>query len=268
MHRFLPTVLSLATLAFCSLANPGAAQAQGDADIETKFIAMLKNATLKGSWAPNSQGRLGGERGDDSYRIARVEKGEGGKWSIVSVFNVRDRQVEFPISASVKFAGDTAVLILDNVRAGPGKANWSARVMFHEGPHQPTGGFALIAHCGSGLDCNRVAAVYKTVVPTSRPEVVCGKPPPTISVGPGASVLEFEPGPQGLTIPREKNLPGKDDVVSQCVRLAACKAERDKKAAERKAAKEKKAAEKKAKKEAAMKAKEEAAAKKKAEAKK
>jgi hypothetical protein len=103
-----------------------------------------------------------------------------------------------------------------------------ARVMFHEGPHQPTGGFALVAHCPDGLACNRVAAVYKTVVPTSRPEVVCGKPPPTISVGPGASVLEFELGPQGLAISREKNLPGKDDVVSQCVRLAACKAERDK----------------------------------------
>jgi hypothetical protein len=25
-----------------------------------------------------------------------------------------------------------SVLILDNVRAGPGKANWSARVMFHD----------------------------------------------------------------------------------------------------------------------------------------
>jgi hypothetical protein len=114
------------------LAVPRAAVAQGDADVEAKFVAMLKNATLKGSWAPISQGRLGGERGDDGYRIARVEKGEGGKWSIVSVFTVRDRQIEFPISASVKFAGDTAVLILDNVRAGPGRANWSARVMFHD----------------------------------------------------------------------------------------------------------------------------------------
>lgn len=132
MKRFQPAILSLATIAICSFANPGGALAQGDAEVETKFIAMLKNATLKGSWAPISQGRLGGERGDDGYRIARVEKGDGGKWSIVSVFNVRDRQIEFPISASVKFAGDTAVLILDNVRAGPGRANWSARVMFHD----------------------------------------------------------------------------------------------------------------------------------------
>lgn len=74
----------------------------------------------------------GDERNDRGYRIARVEKGEGGRWTIVSVFSVRDRQLEFPISASVKFAGDTAVLILDDVKAGPGKANWSARILFHD----------------------------------------------------------------------------------------------------------------------------------------
>jgi hypothetical protein len=132
MKSFLPASLCLAAFAYCLFVNTGPVVAQGDADVEAKFTAMLENATLKGSWAPISQGRLGGERGDDGYRIARVEKGDGGKWSIVSVFTVRDRQVEFPISASVKFAGDTAVLILDNVRAGPGKANWSARVMFHD----------------------------------------------------------------------------------------------------------------------------------------
>lgn len=122
----------LVGLVICLLASAGSVRAQGDGDIEAKFIAMLKNATLKGTWAPVQKGKLGGERGDDSYRIARVEKGEGGKWSIVSVFTVQNRQVEFPIPASVKFAGDTAVLILDNVRAGPGGANWSARVMFHD----------------------------------------------------------------------------------------------------------------------------------------
>lgn len=114
------------------ISNASPALAQGDADVEAKFVAMLKNATLKGSWAPVQQGRLGGEKGNDSYRIARAEKGEDGKWAIVSVFTMRDRQVEFPIAASVKFAGDTAVLILDNARAGGGNANWSARIMFHE----------------------------------------------------------------------------------------------------------------------------------------
>src|SRR6186713_1702424 len=124
--------LCLITLSACIGITTASALAEGDADVEAKFIAMLKDATLKGTWAPVSQGRLGNEKGDDSYRIARVEKGEGGKWTVYSIFNVRDRQMEFPISCSVKFAGDTAVLILDDVRAGPGKANWSARVMFHD----------------------------------------------------------------------------------------------------------------------------------------
>jgi hypothetical protein len=132
MKRDAPNSLWPITFAALLLAVAPPANAQGDSDVEAKFIAMLKNATLKGTWAPIQKGKLGGEKGDDSYRIARVEKGEGGKWSIVSIFTVRDRQVEFPISATVRFAGDTAVLILDDVRAGPGSANWSARVMFHD----------------------------------------------------------------------------------------------------------------------------------------
>jgi hypothetical protein len=132
MKRFVPSFFCMTTLVVCLFADSAPVLAQGDGDIEAKFVAMLKNATLKGTWAPVQKGKLGGERGDDSYRIARVERGEGDKWTIVSVFTVRDRKVEFPISASVKFAGDTAVLILDNVRAGPGSANWSARIMFHD----------------------------------------------------------------------------------------------------------------------------------------
>lgn len=122
----------LAALLVCSVIAAPTARAQGDAEVESKFIAMLKDATLKGTWAPVAQGRLGSEKGDDTYRIARVEKGEGGKWSVVSIFKFREREMEFPISCTVKFAGDAAVLILDNVRAGPGSANWSARVMFHD----------------------------------------------------------------------------------------------------------------------------------------
>ncbi len=131
MKKF-PQLTILATLLIGLLAVAAPACAQGDADAEAKFIAMLKNATLKGTWAPVQQGQLGAEKGDDSYRIARAEKLSGDKWSIVSIFPVRGQPLEFPIPASVKFAGDTAVLILDNVRAGPGKANWSARVMFHD----------------------------------------------------------------------------------------------------------------------------------------
>jgi len=131
MRVFTPFVLVFAFLA-AATASVEPASAQGDGDVEAKFVAMLKNATLKGSWAPVQGGKLGGEKSDGAYRIARVEKGAGGKWSVVSVFSVQGKDVEFPIAASVKFAGDTAVLILDNVKAGPGNANWSARILFFD----------------------------------------------------------------------------------------------------------------------------------------
>ena len=74
---------ALVICAACLFSSEVSVWAQGDAEVEGKFVAMLKNATLKGTWAPVMQGKLGGERGDDSYRIARAEKGEDGKWSIV-----------------------------------------------------------------------------------------------------------------------------------------------------------------------------------------
>lgn len=124
------SMICLSLLALALVVSP--VRAQGDGDVEAKFIAMLKNATLKGTWAPVAQNQLGAQRGNDVYRIARVEKNADGKWSIVSLFNVGGRTVEYPIPATVKFAGDTAVLILDNTKAGPGQANWSARVMFFD----------------------------------------------------------------------------------------------------------------------------------------
>lgn len=132
MSHLLRRLKSLLASMVCLFVITSVSFAQGDGDVEARFIAMLKNATLKGTWAPVQQGRLGAERNDGGYRIARVEKGEGGKWTIVSVFTVKERELEFPISATVKFAGDTAVLILNDVQAGPGKANWSARILFFD----------------------------------------------------------------------------------------------------------------------------------------
>lgn len=120
--------LNLAFLLFaCSLT---AALAQGDAEAEASFVAMLKNATLKGTWAPVSGGQLGDEKKNDRYRIVRAEKKDGDHWAIVSLVNHQGQQIEYPIPSIVKFAGDTAVLILNDVETGGG-GKWSARVMFH-----------------------------------------------------------------------------------------------------------------------------------------
>jgi hypothetical protein len=132
MKTFARLACQLVALVVCLGFLIDDARAQDDSGMEAKFIAMMKHATLKGTWAPVQQGQLGSEKGNDSYRIARVEKAADGKWSLFSVINVNGKPVEFPIAVSVKFAGDVAVLGLDDVRTGPGKANWSARVMFHD----------------------------------------------------------------------------------------------------------------------------------------
>src|SRR5690349_10736157 len=132
MQTRTPVASLLVLAAVFAIVPAGSARAQGDGDVEAKFVAMLKNATLKGTWAPVAGGKLGGERANDSYRIAKAEKSADGKWSIHYVMNYQGRQIEFPIPASVKFAGDTAVLVLDNVKAGPGGANWSARILFFD----------------------------------------------------------------------------------------------------------------------------------------
>lgn len=119
-------------LAGCLFITTQSALAQGEGDVEANFIAMLRNAVLKGTWAPLQQGQLGDNRSDSGYRVARVEKRTDNRWTIVSVVTVEGNEVEYPIVASVRFAGDTAVLILDDAKAGPGRANWSARVMFHD----------------------------------------------------------------------------------------------------------------------------------------
>lgn len=93
-------------------------------------------------------------------------------------------------------------------------------VAFVDANHSPTGGIALMASCSSGAACNELAAAYKIAVPTSKPELFCGDDPPTIE-----RFREVE------VIPWAKSkiwsaLPAKDDAVAQCVRLAACEAQK------------------------------------------
>src|SRR5947207_10265859 len=96
-------------LAF-TLATGLSSVAQGNTNVEANFIAMLKNATLKGTWAPVQQGQLGAPRADEGYRIARVEKKTGDNWTLVSMVSYQGKDIEYPFHAVVKFAGDTAVL--------------------------------------------------------------------------------------------------------------------------------------------------------------
>ena len=138
---------SLALICFAAFlfAGPGRADAEDAAALEAAFIEMLKNATLEGTWVPIS-GADAGEQKVDRYHVVRAEKIDGDQWHIVSKIKYQGQQMEVPIPVTVKWAGDTAVLILDDVATGGGKS-YSARVLFHNdryagswwGKNQPGG---------------------------------------------------------------------------------------------------------------------------------
>jgi hypothetical protein len=117
----------IATFAVLAIAFSAAPLGAQDADT---FSAMLKNATLKGTWAPISGNQLGAEKAD-SYQVARAELKGGDNWVIVWKVQRQGQTFEYPIPSVVKFAGDTSILILDEVPIGEGKV-WSARVLFHK----------------------------------------------------------------------------------------------------------------------------------------
>lgn len=144
MKRSIFAILIPFILSVSLLASPCRAADDAD-DLEVIFIAMLKNATLEGTWVPLNAGKAG-EQKTDRYRVVRAEKVEGDQWRIVSRIKHQGQEIEVPIPVTVKWAGDAAVLILDEVQTGGGKS-YSARVLFHNdryagswwGKNQPGG---------------------------------------------------------------------------------------------------------------------------------
>jgi hypothetical protein len=128
-----------ATLAACVVGTVGIASslAQEPAkptgptpEQEAKFIATLTKATLKGRWSGIKDGQLTPEK-EDSYTIVSVAKVEGEKWVVNARMAYGGKDIDLPIPVQVKWAGDTPVLVLDNIGMGTGRT-YSARVMIYE----------------------------------------------------------------------------------------------------------------------------------------
>ncbi len=105
-------------------------------DPEAKFIALLNNATLQGRWAPLKDGQLGPEK-EDTYQIVSAQKTDGEHWRINARLHYGDKSIDVPVPATVKFAGDTAILIVDDFSMGNYRA-YSARLMFHNNAYSGT----------------------------------------------------------------------------------------------------------------------------------
>lgn len=74
--------------------------------------------------------------------------------------------------------------------------------------------WVLVGNCADGATCNHLAAMYKGVVKSSRPEPICGDVP--ASWGRSQKTIDLLAGG-----PRN-NLPRASDTIAQCARIAAC----------------------------------------------
>jgi len=105
-------------------------------DQEAKFVALLKDATLQGRWAPLKDGQLGPEK-EDTYQIVSAQKLEGERWQINARLRYGGQSIDVPVPATVKFASDTAILIVDDFSLANYRA-YSARLMFHNNAYSGT----------------------------------------------------------------------------------------------------------------------------------
>lgn len=84
----------------------------------------------------------------------------------------------------------------------------------HQADASMSNAFVLIANCADGTTCNHLAAMYKSIVKSSNPQVFCGEIPKNV----GSKKKDINLMAGG---PRQ-NLPKSDDTISKCARIAAC----------------------------------------------
>jgi len=130
----LPTVTALGLLSIAPLLAQET-KAPSQEDLEAKFKETMTAVTMSGRWCSIKDGILGEEK-DDKYTIVSVEKGNGDAWTINTRMKYGNREVVAPIPVQVKWAGDTAVIVVDKMSipgpGGYGGTAYSARVLVHE----------------------------------------------------------------------------------------------------------------------------------------
>lgn len=105
------------------------ATAATPADLEASFKKTLTNAVFDGRFCMIEKGRLGGDK-EEKYTIASVEKTGADEWTINAKIQYGGISFTAPVPVKVKWAGDTPVIIVDNI-GFPGTAKYSARVMIY-----------------------------------------------------------------------------------------------------------------------------------------
>lgn len=106
------------------------ADAERRAELEAAFAKKLSGATLDGNFTSTG----GGIEADmklsrDKYTLGEVRKTAGDMWLFRTRIQYGDKDVTVPLPLAVQWAGDTPVVVVDDVTI-PGMGTFSARVMF------------------------------------------------------------------------------------------------------------------------------------------
>ena len=113
-------------------ANGEQVESATQSERETQFARMLTGATLNGNFTVTGAGDAEGppKLRNDRYDIEEVRKVDGKHWLFNARIRYGDHDVTLPMTLPVEWAGDTPVVIVDNV-GFPGLGTYSARVLFH-----------------------------------------------------------------------------------------------------------------------------------------
>jgi len=102
------------------------------AALEAGLSKMLSGATLEGSFTVSGPVGDGSKLSREKYTLGEVKKVAGDVWLFPARIEYGGKDVTIPIPLPVRWAGDTPVVVVDEVEL-PGFGAVSARVMFFDG---------------------------------------------------------------------------------------------------------------------------------------
>jgi hypothetical protein len=102
------------------------------AELEAALTKMLSGATLEGSFTSTGAGSDPSRLSREKYTLGDVKKLQGNLWLIPARIEYGEHDVTLPLTLPIRWAGDTPLIVVDNVGL-PGFGAVSARVMFFEG---------------------------------------------------------------------------------------------------------------------------------------
>jgi hypothetical protein len=105
-------------------------------ELEAKFIDTMSKATMTGRWCLVQDGKLTPER-EEKYTIIGGRKLEGDSWMIGTKMSYGGREMVMPLPIKLKWAGDTPVITVDNMKI-PGGGTYSARVLVYDNTYAGT----------------------------------------------------------------------------------------------------------------------------------